>query len=90
MWPYFARGYEKVLQNSKEKHQETSRLIKIFYFLFLFLEPLHFLARMTCGRENRAQGKERSVPRNRKGIDKETEYVRGVRRACHGKAWMLR
>lgn len=72
----------------KTLKRSTGRLLVWFFiFYFFFLNLCTSLQRRLVG-EKTGHGGKREVFRGM--VDEETEYVRGVRRACHGKAWMLR
>jgi len=92
VWACFARGYEKVV--NKTLRRSTERLFVSLGFIlmwFFFLELMHSCMEAFWEREQGTGGKRvEHVQKSRKGIKKETENVRGVRRACHDKAWMLR
>lgn len=89
VWPSFARGYEEVVSKT-EKHRGTFCLIWDFSFVFSWTCALSGVEEL-WEREQGTRGKRvEHVQNSRKGIKEETENVRAVRRACHGKAWMLR
>lgn len=72
----------------KTLKRSTGRLLVWFFiFYFFFLNLCTSLQRRLVG-EKTGHGGKRKVFRGM--VDEETEYVRGVRRTCHGKAWMLR
>lgn len=95
VWPYFVRGCEKVVSKTLRRGTERHFVwlgsgLFWFGFCFFFMNLRTLLHWRLEESERGTRGKKVELfQKSRKGLKEETENVRGVRKACHDKAWVL-